>query len=84
MSCGSPKTSTSPSVTRSRLQTALISVVLPAPFGPSRPKKAPDGDLQVEVLERERAVVVALGQAAQLERGWVVTEHPIETSDGLA
>jgi hypothetical protein len=26
-----------------RLQTALISVVLPAPFGPRRPKKAPSG-----------------------------------------
>ena len=32
-----------PSVTRSRLQTALISVVLPAPLGPSRPKNAPAG-----------------------------------------
>ena len=40
-------------------------------------------DLEVEVLERQRAVVVALGQATQLERGWVVTEHPIETSDGV-
>ena len=38
-----PKTAISPSVTRIRLQTALISVVLPAPFGPSRPKKAPAG-----------------------------------------
>src|SRR4029453_3683379 len=33
----------SPSVSRIRLQTALISVVLPAPFGPSRPKKLPAG-----------------------------------------
>ena len=43
VSCGSPNTSISPLVTRSRLQTALISVVLPAPFGPSSPKKAPAG-----------------------------------------
>ena len=34
-------------------------------------------DLQVEVLERERAVVVALGQAAQAQGG-VVTEHRID------
>jgi hypothetical protein len=40
---GFPNTRTSPAVTRIRLQTALISVVLPAPFGPSRPKTAPDG-----------------------------------------
>ena len=33
----------SPSVMRMRLQTALIRVVLPAPFGPSRPKNAPPG-----------------------------------------
>ena len=33
----------SPPVSRIRLQTALISVVLPAPFGPSRPKKLPAG-----------------------------------------
>src|SRR4051794_13986636 len=43
VSCGSPNTSTWPSVTRRRLQTALISVVLPAPFGPSSPKNAPEG-----------------------------------------
>ena len=43
VSWGSPNTRISPAVIRRRLQTALISVVLPAPFGPSRPKKAPDG-----------------------------------------
>jgi hypothetical protein len=41
--CGSPKTSIVPAVTRMMLQTALISVVLPAPLGPSRPKKLPAG-----------------------------------------
>src|SRR5512132_1665861 len=40
---GSPNTEISPSVSLIRLQTALISVVLPAPLGPSRPKKLPDG-----------------------------------------
>ena len=37
----SPNTSTSPDVIRIRLQMALMAVVLPAPLGPSRPKKAP-------------------------------------------
>ena len=41
--CSCPKTRISPAVTRMRLQTALISVVLPAPFGPSRPKNSPSG-----------------------------------------
>ena len=36
-------------------------------------------DLEVEVLERERAVVVALRQAAQLERGMVAV-HRIDVS----
>ena len=40
---GCPKTSISPAVTRTRLQTALISVVLPAPLGPSSPKNSPSG-----------------------------------------
>ena len=55
-----------------RLQTALISVVLPAPFGPSRPKNAPSGTSRSKRVERERAVVVALGEPAELEggRGW--------------
>jgi hypothetical protein len=61
---GRPKTRASPSVIRIRLQTALISVVLPAPLGPSRPKKLPAGE--VERVEGECAVVVSLGQAAQL------------------
>ena len=59
---GSPNTEISPSVSLIRLQTALISVVLPAPFGPSRPKKLPDGHLEVERVEREGAVVVAFGE----------------------
>ena len=33
-------------VTRMRLQTALISVVLPAPLGPSSPKNAPSGTVR--------------------------------------
>src|SRR3954447_17345883 len=43
---GSPNTSTSPEVTRMRLHTALIRVVLPAPFGPRRPKNAPAGTVR--------------------------------------
>src|SRR4051794_867336 len=46
LSAGSPKIRTSPSVMRMRLHTALISVVLPAPFGPSRPKNAPSGTVR--------------------------------------
>ena len=54
----------SPAVIRMRLQTAEISVVLPAPLGPSSPKKVPSGIVEVEIAEGQEAVVVALGQAA--------------------
>src|SRR5918996_993822 len=53
-SWGWPKTEISPSLIRSRLQTALISVVLPAPLGPSRPKNAPAG---ISRLKFSRATV---------------------------
>ena len=59
---------------------ALISVVLPAPLGPSRPKNAPAGNGQVEALDGKRAVVIALGQTAGFERWSVVPEHPGEAS----
>ena len=36
-----PKTSTEPESGRARLTTLLMSVVLPAPFGPSSPKNLP-------------------------------------------
>ena len=39
-------------------------VVLPAPFGPSRPKISPGADLEVQVVDRGE-VAVALGQAAR-------------------
>ena len=38
-----PNTRIEPDVTRTSPVTELISVVLPAPLGPSRPKKAPSG-----------------------------------------
>ena len=63
-SCGCPKTRASPSVTRIRLQTAEMSVVLPAPFGPEQPEELARADAQVDLVEREEAVVVALGQPA--------------------
>jgi hypothetical protein len=50
--------------------------------GPEQPEERARMDLEVEVLERQRAVVVALGQAAELQRGSGVTKHPFETSDG--
>jgi hypothetical protein len=53
---------------------------LARPVRPEQSEEGARGDLEVEVLERERAVVVSLRQAAQLERGYVVTEHPFETS----
>ena len=70
-----PKTEISPAVSRIRLQTALIRVVLPAPFGPSSPKNAPAGTSRSSDVEAEGAVVVALGQPADLERGYIRVAH---------
>ena len=53
--------------------------------GPVRAEQAEEGagrDLEVEVLEREGAVVVSLGEAAKLERWRVFTEHRFDTNDG--
>ena len=52
-----------------RLQTAEISVVLPAPFGPEQAEELAGRDDEVERVEREQAVVVALGEARELEGG---------------
>src|SRR5204862_439537 len=45
-----------------------------------QPEERPGRDLEVEVLQGERAVVVALGEAAQLERGSGVLEHLFQAS----
>ena len=63
-----PNTRIDPDVTRTSPVTELISVVLPAPFGPQQPEERAVRDREVERVERQRAVVVALRERADLER----------------
>ena len=41
-------------------------VVLPAPFGPSRPKTSPPGDVEVDAVDGDE-VAVALDQSADAD-----------------
>ena len=53
---------------------------LAGPVGAEQAEERARGDLEVEVLEGERAVVVALRQSAQVEGG-VVPVHRFDVSD---
>ena len=64
---GSPSTRISPSVGATTPETHLISVDLPAPFGPSRQCTSPGVDVEVDPVERAHARVL-LGDAADLEQ----------------
>ena len=46
-----PKTLAVPSLGRSSVVRILMSVVLPAPFGPSRPKNSPGSTVEVDAVE---------------------------------
>jgi hypothetical protein len=50
-----PSTRTLPDVALTMPQTMLISVVLPAPFGPEQREDLAAADLQVDVDERTKA-----------------------------
>src|SRR3954469_1999409 len=69
VSAGSPKTRTSPEVTRIRLQTALIAVVLPAPLGPSSPKKEPAGMSRSKPSRARVPSSLRLGRASSESAG---------------
>src|SRR5215210_2851526 len=77
---GSPNTSISPAVTRMRLQTALISVVLPAPFGPSRPKNEPAG------MSRAKSSIASVPSSYRLvrPRSWSAGASSRNTASKLA
>jgi hypothetical protein len=51
--------------------------------GTQEPEEGARVDLEVEVLERERPVVVTLGEAPQFEGRRVVAVHLVETSDAV-
>ena len=55
---------------------------LARPVGAEEAEECTRRDLQVEVLERQRAVAVALGQRSQAQGG-VVTKHHYEAIDGI-
>src|SRR3954469_25233677 len=69
VSAGRPNTSTSPAVTRIRLHTALMSVVLPAPLGPRSPKKAPAGTARSKFSRASRPLSYRLVSAVSCSAG---------------
>ena len=58
-----PSTSTSPPLGLTMPQTILISVVLPAPFGPKQAEDLAPVDLEINILECLEPTGVGLGQA---------------------
>ena len=67
-------------VTRIRLQIALIARRLAGAVGAEQAEEGAVGHGEVEVLDRERAVVVALREGADVERGGVAV-HRIEANE---
>ena len=55
-----PSTATLPALGLTMPQMMLISVVLPAPFGPSSAKISPRLDLEIDVFQRLEAGAVGL------------------------
>ena len=56
-----------PPLGRIRVDSMWMVVVLPEPFGPSRPKNWPAGDLEIEPVDGEY-IAVTLGQACACGR----------------
>ena len=70
-----PATIAVPASGRTSVVSTLIVVVLPAPFGPSRAKTSPRGDLEIEAVEDDLASE-GLAQAPDQDGGvrvWVMT-----------
>ena len=64
-----PPTSARPDVGMTRVVSMLAVVVLPAPFGPSRPKISPWATRQVHAVDGSDAARVDLGQVGRLDHG---------------
>ena len=57
----SSRNTTVPASVRNAPEMQLISVVLPEPFGPIRPKRSPGTDIDADIVERDEAAE-AFGQ----------------------
>ena len=62
-------TLSSPSVTGELQAIIRMVLVLPAPFGPRKPKASPGAHVEVDAVDGGEAVRVALRQAAGMDEG---------------
>ena len=62
-----PSATTLPTVALTMPQTMLISVVLPAPFGPEQGEDLAGADLQVDVVQCDETRLVGLAEALDVD-----------------
>ena len=74
-SCGSPKTAISPAGDADEVADRADQRRLARAVGPEQAEERAVGDVEVEPVEREQAVVVALGRAPRISRACTCTEE---------